>query len=184
MENEYLGKITRLLIENHNKNRPVPKKEIADVLKISTKSLEDILELIPAFLKKIGLQIAGITQNEVVQIKNGEKLFLRKIYKEEVKKSKLIPTQEERMLFTVFSAIQLENNKFEESKIEILKMSPCFDQVKIIEFLAKCKANGYLTSKIENENVFWSLGWRFYVEYDDFNIVEYFKEYVESNRDI
>lgn len=177
MENEYFGKMTRYLIENQNKSRPTPKEEFKDLLSLSHRAVEDMVpKLQELFLNPMGLELVGITQNEIVSPAEGKKLFLRRLYEDHPKKAKTVLTEEDRRLFTVFAAIQLENNRLEESRLAVLKASYLFGE-RVAEFLDRCRQRGYLTTRKDKEVAVWSLGWRFYVDYGDcFDIVEYFRE--------
>ncbi|ELA42264.1 uncharacterized protein VICG_00663 [Vittaforma corneae ATCC 50505] len=178
---EYFGKITRHLIENQHKCRAVPKEEFKDLLGLPMRTIDNVLSRMPEFLHSLGLEIVGISQNELVPLSEAKKVFLRKMCIEHTKKAKTIPTLEEKRLFVVFAAIQLENNQFEESKLGSLRVCPYFKGVNILEFFDQYKMNGYLIIRKEKEMPVWSLGWRFYVEYGDcFDLVEYFKEYTTT----
>lgn len=177
MESEYSGKIVRYLMENHNKNRLVPKDEIKKLFLIRNEIFESVLVDTQDFLLKIGLEMAGINSNTVVPLKEAKKLFLRKINDDVVsKKFKISPSVEDTMMYMAFAAIQLENDRFEESKFEILQKSAYFNNVNIRDVFAKYKMDGYLKCYKENDLEIWSLGWRFYVEYcDSFDVLDYFK---------
>jgi len=177
MDAEYFGKVTRHLIANQSKGRPVPREELRDLLEVSSKVADGIIERLPGFLQTMGIELVGLSQNDVVAVEEARKFFLRKIPVPGTKRMKMMPTVDECRFFLVLSAVQLENNRLDEAKFETIKVSPWFKSAQVNELFAKYKAKGYLVSKRENETTIWSLGWRFYVEFADcLDIVEYFNE--------
>ncbi len=172
---EYIGKIAKLLIENHRKNRAMERIELKSALSIQMVQLNKLLYKTQDFLSMMGLEMVGVSPTEIVPIDEGKKLFLRKINLEDPKKVKISPSLDDKRLFTILSAIQLENNHLYEEKLKDIQNCKYFRGIDLIQFMTSLKVVGYITNNKENEIVFWSVGWRFYVEHcDSFDVFEYF----------
>lgn len=177
MDAEYFGKVARHLIANQSKGRPVPREELRGLLEVSSKVADGIIERLPGFLQTMGLELVGLSQNDIVPVEEGKKFFLRKIPVEGAKKVKVMPSVDECRLFLALSAVQLENNRLDEVKFDTIRASPWFRDAQVNELFDRYKASGYLVSKKENETTIWSLGWRFHVEFGEcLDIVDYFNE--------
>lgn len=177
MDAEYFGKVTRYLISNHMKGRPVRKEELSRMLGVTLRDMDEILSGLATFLQSLGLELASITKDEIVAAEKGKKFFLRKMPIKNTKRVKMMPTEDERRLFLVLSAVQLENNRLDESKFETIRGSQWFKNVNVQAIFNKYRMAGYLSCKKENERVIWLLGWRFYVEYGDcLDVVSYFND--------
>ncbi|KAM0681342.1 hypothetical protein GINT2_000542 [Glugoides intestinalis] len=178
MEEEYFGKITRYLIENQNRNRATPKDELRIFLDVPTKNIDRLLAGTQEFLSFIGLEIVGLLQNTLVPFSESKKLFLRRVYSEGAEESPVEVDLNDKRLFITFSAIQFENNKLASKHIDTLQQCPCFKGIKAADFFEDCKQKGYIVNKKENDESYWSLSWRFYVEFgDSFDVTEYFRDY-------
>lgn len=177
MEMEYIGKISKLLIESHRKNKTLDKVEIRNELAVSLPELNSLLYKTQEYLSFLGLEMVGISPTQTVPIDEGKKFFVRKQYMDENKRIKMSINIEDKKLFIIISAIQLENNRMhEDKKIEIQKCK-YFKDIDINVYMNGLRTSGYIQAFKENDFSYWSLGWRYYVEYSDcFDIFEYFSE--------
>lgn len=178
MEQEYCGKLIRLLIDNHRRNRLISKLEIRDIFKLDVLDLNLLLKHLREYLEKLGLELVGISDLKICNVESAKKLFLRKLFREiKEEDAHLEATLEEKRLFTVFSLIQLENNNLDERKFNQIRGCKYFANIKLEDVFSKAKSHGYLISRKVDDNIFWSLGWRFYSEYaDSLDVVDYFSE--------
>lgn len=163
------------MMANQHRGRAVPKEELRTLLEVSNSELGNILEKLPGFLARLGVEAVGISQTSVVSIKEGKKLFLRKVFYESHKKVKMSVTPEEKRLFLIFAAVQLENNRLEESRLRVLDGCSYFKGTGVKEALDRYRLKGYLGAHRDNDINIWSLGWRFYVEYGDTDITEFWR---------
>lgn len=178
MDEEYFGKITRYLIENQNRNRSTPKDELRVFLDVPAGRIDSLLAGTQEFANSIGLEVVGLLQNTLVPFSDCKKLFLRRVYSERTEKQSVKVDSKDKRLFITFSAIQFENNKLETKHISKLQQCPCFKDVKASDFFEECKQKGYIVNKKENDESYWTLSWRFYVEFgDSFDVTEYFRDY-------
>lgn len=172
---DYIGKIAKLLIENHRKNRAIERMEIKSILAIQMIELNKLLYQTQEYFNMMGLEIIGISPTQIVAIDEAKKLFVRRMPGEDSKRVKSSANAEEKKLFTILSAVQLENNHMHEETILEIQKCKIFNKVDLLGFMTGMKTAGFLTNNKENEVTFWSLGWRFYVEYCDcFDIFDYF----------
>lgn len=210
MEMDYIGKITKILIENNRRGRAVERIEIQGVLSIPRLELNSLLYKAQSFAGLLGLEIVGVCTGQTVPIDEAKKLFIRKLaYLNTPTDSSAVPTIEnassnskvnnqynnldannqcdkkakiegtmsldKKRMFTVLSAIQLENNRLHEEKLREIQKCKYFLGIEINVFMASLKTTGFVLAVRENETVFWVLGWRFYAEYcDHFDIFEFF----------
>lgn len=175
---EYCGRATRCLIENHRKSRPTPKTEIKSALELCNSRINDVLLRAQEHLQWFGIEMVGLSSDKrVCSVSEGDRLFLRKIFREPVKRVKGMVTPEERRMYTVFSLIQVENNSLDGIKLPRIQKCKYFDSVKVEEFFKKYKMHGYLCCKDVGDTTLWSLGWRFYVEFGDSpDIIDHFRQ--------
>ena len=180
---EYVGKMAKLLIEKHRMNKPLDKMEIKKELAIPMEEVNRLLYNTQEYLQMLGLEMIGISSTQSVPIDESKKLFIRKLYIEDSKRVKVTINIDERRLFIIISAIQLENNHMHEDKIPEIQRCTHFTGMDLNSYMNSLKTAGYLSNTKENEIGYWSLGWRYYVEYGDcFDIFEYFGNSNNQNK--
>lgn len=184
METEYCGGVIRYLIENHRKGRPTPKAELRSTFDLHSNQINGLLQKTQEYLLQFGLEIVGLSSGRnICPIPDSDKLFMRKIFRESVKRAKITVSLEEKRLYTVFSLIQLEDNNMEEARLSQIQKCKYFHSVGISEFFKKYKMLGYVDCRRTEDACFWSLGWRFYVEFgDSFDIVDHFEHEAPMTR--
>lgn len=172
---ENCGKLIRMLIYNHQKNRPVFKSEINKFLTIDSNMRSSILKVAQNYLNKFNLKMVGVSGSGMVCYKDSDKIFLRKILDKKSKKTKVTLNDDEKVLFFLIAVIKLENNKLEERKTKLLDECKLFKSMSAEEYLKIFKGQGYFAIEKIEEKENWVFGWRYYVEFDDSdNIIEYF----------
>ena len=181
MQSEYCGKIIRRLIADHHKGRPTPKQEIGSDLSLSNQKLASILEETQSYLRAFELEIAGVSPSAPVYFEFSDKVFLRRILSTDdeltdSKKFKPSVVDDDRLLFFILVAIQIENNSLAESKLDVIGSCRYFSQVSVLDTMKRLKGQGYLSCKRDDEETTWSYGWRYYVEFEDsFNFIGFCK---------
>lgn len=181
---EILGKIARLLIDNHNKSKVTTKADIASAVGISSRKVVDTMVHVGEYLSKFQLEIARLPKDKTG--KEGEELsdkyFLRKESRQDAKRARIEPGLAEKRLYTVLAAIQIENGVLDESKLSILAECVYFHGMDISAYAQSLKKDGYLSAKSEEGRVTWSLGWRAQLEFEPgFRILDCFEDDIEAS---
>lgn len=205
MEREYCGKIIRYLMQDHNKNRATPKSELVSLLALKSTDINKILFGAKEYLKIFDLDIISANENLALEkaekvflvkrkssnnkqrktddidfIENNTTGIMHCSIDKGIKKLKLSQSENiiinSRHLFFILSAIQVENNQLDESKLEILNCARIFEDVSVFEFIKKFKSMGYLKSTKANDSTIYMFGWRYYAEFGNrFDIISYYK---------
>lgn len=183
MEEEWCGKAARLLINNHLRNRPTAKAEVKAFVGVTNSGLNAFLGNLQAFVNELSLELVGLHRGRIVPIEKCDKLFLRRVRSQtnvtEPEQAELSIEIKQRYL--LFSILQVENSTVEEKSLDVLKNCEYFKDAEVREALKREKALGYLSSVNNGEDILWSLGWRYYVEYGDvFDVVEFHAESFRS----
>ncbi|KAI5148969.1 hypothetical protein ENBRE01_0646 [Enteropsectra breve] len=161
--NEYHGKILRMLISNYYRGKTTTRQDIKSLLSVSMGELKEIIIQANYYLKNFGLELVGIENNEEATELDAERYFIRKTYcNKEVSKV----TEDEKCLFTVFEIIKTHGNRLENKMLETISKSNIFTNMDINEVFKKYKNNGYIRkTNVNDEDIYWSLGWRYHVEF-------------------
>lgn len=180
---ENIGRLIRILIYNHQKNRAVHKGELWKILNVDSttrsallsETRKDLLNGMQSYLKKFDLELIGVCNDGTTTLDKCEKVFLRQFPSENFKKNKLSATHDEKVLFFLCGVLKLENNRLDEKKIEILEKCKLFESVPVVDYLKAFKNQGYFSIETVDEKQIWTYGWRYYVELQGIcDIVEYF----------
>jgi len=176
METEYIGKIARLLMTNHQKNRATTRSEIKELTLIKSGEITGIIEKTADFVERFGLEIVGVA-NEKIDSKSSkrtynlaeyDRFFLRKLFDEsEIKRQKIACTIEDERLYLLFLSISVENNELELGKIEDLKACSIYEHLPLEDYIKDLKMKGYIAIKEREGDKVISYGWRYYAEYSE-----------------
>lgn len=166
---EYVGKLLRLFIINHNKNKCTSKQEMCEFLCVNKLLGQHILEKATEYITVFNLKIVQNTLDpNKYFVVTGKTLANRK---KEIAHENI--SIEKKQLYTILGCIQITCNEFKNA--EMLKECSLFNS-HVEETLKKFKTQGYITKKIEKNEIIWQFGWRYYLEYSHFmDSVEYFK---------
>lgn len=165
-ELESCGKVMRLFISNHSKNKLTSKQEIRSLLSINKAEYDKLMISISEYASILGLEVVGVESEGLKPIASAEKFFVRKVKNQISQETKSASTFEKK-LFLIFAALRIEKNAMEDETIEKLGTCKLFNDCAIKTFVKELKSMGYVSSKISDDKNIWSYGWRFYVEYEE-----------------
>lgn len=199
MDKMYIGKIIKIIILNHKRDKWTDKKELLTYLNINKVKFNKYIQDAQEYIKIFGLQIISVqpdisnkddkyfiikSPNIINNFNNEWNNNLSYILLHDIKQietkfcdqtldNNVIPI-EKKQLYTVFAMCEAENDRFEH--IEYLSNCNVFRGFDIEKQLQDMKKKGYIKTKIENMKIIYSRNWRYYAEYGDFfNITEFFK---------
>lgn len=177
MDAEYSGKVVRLMMGNHGRHRATPKAEIAELLSVPSSKVNTVLLHASSYVAGFDLEIVGAGCDEDGrQIELADRVFLRRKQARDGKQARLAASDDEKRLYLLFSLIQVEGNSLRNDRLEAVGASRYFDEVDIGDFMKGQRGCGYVASKKVDDVLFWSLGWRYYVEFHDFfDVVAHFR---------
>ena len=175
MELDMCGRTIRKLMNNHNRNKTTTKVEIREELCLHPNDLPKIITMTQDYLRNLDLELVGVQTANTTDINSADKLFVRKISSDDVKKPKKEVIIEDKRMLTLFALMQVENNQLGSKKLETLQKCKYFKGVDLEDYLKKLKVQGYINSVALIDDTVYSPSWRFYVEFDNcFDDVRYF----------
>lgn len=114
----------------------------------------------------MGLELIGVTTERNKETEKDDKYFLRRSsINNKVKAAEDFSKEDKRMYF-IFAIISVENNNLAEENLDQLNETELFDGCMIHEYMKELKNSGYVKSRIVEDILYWSYGWRFYAEYE------------------
>ncbi|ADM11485.2 uncharacterized protein Eint_050360 [Encephalitozoon intestinalis ATCC 50506] len=170
-----VGEFVRMLIENHRKSVPTRKQSVRAQLKVGIKEVIVLIEASKEYLRKLGLELVGISKVEIVDPMDAEKYFIRRL--EPSNDVDPHPTEEFRRLILVLTFVVLEQKSVEISRLWfLLQKTEVFEsEDDFSEFLRWAKGQGYLFAVRDEERLVITLGWRYYCDFHRFDPKEYFR---------
>lgn len=163
MDMSHQGVLARMLIDNHLRHRATPKTEIKGILGIKKENMAEILTELDKFMNGMGLRLAGVHAGQVAPIEKSDKLFVVRKEGKREKHEKL--TLQELQRYFIFTAIHIEKLILNNEALQKIKKCVFFKDCDVAEVMKREKMYGYITTAKEGEEIVWTVGWRFYVEY-------------------
>lgn len=163
------GDAARLLIENTGRAKLTTRREIRSVLKIEKSDMNGALDTLDAFISELGLSITApgsIYESDVFFLVRGSDTKCKKAKGCSYSKSFY-------RMVVALTIIYLENKAVELNKfLEVLRK--ILGEKEAEETIFGLKKMKYAKVEKEDENMIIFYGWRYYLDFPDFNPLEFF----------
>ncbi|WUR03456.1 segregation and condensation protein B [Vairimorpha necatrix] len=156
MQNNY-GGFVRLLMYNHSRNILTKKQELKDIFKMQNQDILSLVEYTKENIRLLGLELLGIEKNNLIDPLKSDKYFLR---------SKKEIYNYNNKLIIIFVLILLE-----EGEISHDKLISQYNEINK-EYLNILKRDNYIYINKEDNDLVVGLGWKYYVEYGETDILQ------------
>lgn len=163
------GELVRLLIENTNRSKLTTRREVRSILKIEKHNMNLALDCLCAFLNELGLSLAAPSS-----IYESDVFFLIRDTSVSHKKPRGCNYSKSfyRTVIAV-TLIHLENKSVELDRF-LEKLRRIFGEKDAEETLSELKRMRYIKVEKSEENMVVFYGWRYYLDFADFNPLEFF----------
>eukprot|EP00866_Antonospora_locustae_P002366 jgi/Antlo1/2366/199 len=168
------GELVRLLIENTNRSRFTTRKDIRSFVKVDRHSFNDVINFLVETLGTLGLSLSAPTNTYESDV-----FFLtRRTNNTCIKK---IKTREYSSKFynlvVVASLIHMENKCVELGRLMDF-LHKIFGEKSAEDVVSELKRRKYIKVEKKDEEMVVTYGWRFNIDFVDFDPFEFFSENV------
>lgn len=166
------GELVRLLIENTNRSRLTTRKDIRSLVKVDRQSFSDAIDFLVETLGRLGLSLSAPTN-----VYESDVFFLTR--KTDSVHSKKIKTRECSSRFfnlvVVATLIHMENKCVELGRLmDVLRK--IFSEKSAEEIVSELKRRKYIKVEKKDEEMVVTYGWRYHLDFVDFDPFEFFSE--------
>lgn len=162
MEDYTFSSLMSELISNHTRNVLTSKKKLRSKYKFS--NVNEVLERADCQLKKFGMTLVGLEDNNTRgSYKNTEKVHIVLLEEMNNEESEVVQPIFKHLVI-ILSIIYFEKNHITHTKLTT--MTKDYINTVILDTL---KSKNYIAYKEENEQSFVVFGWRYYLEFQDFD---------------